>query len=557
MSGAKPEAMEWTDKTMVQVGFVVSRKLAGLLIGKKGATVKKLKSASKCRHINFGEGSIMPDSDAQLMMIKGNTATIASAVEQASQMIVEFQAEKKLAGNPINDLADGQVECNMLIVDEQVPMVIGRKGSKIKQMQSDHGTKMRFSDQRIGGEQILTIVGTPEQVAACVPSVIRGLPVESWRSDRPLFDAAYGKGQMRPYDPYDDYGRGDPRDYPPRGDFGRFGPPPPRFGGYDDFGPPRQPPFRGPPPGEGEPWTDSTVVSVGFVVPQVYAGLLIGKKGATVKRLTKESGCLKINFGEGTIPGTDMQLMIMKGTTGRIALGVTKVGELMAAFAQSKQQQNVQVTSLPNGVVEMNLLICDTHVAMVIGKKGSKIKSMQNETDTQMKFTEQRVAGEQYLNITGLPENVGRCVDLVVRGLPVELWNGDHPLYSQAQRDDINRGPLPSRDAPYRDSRPEYYPPPRSPPPSAFSAPYGSPLGYLPPPRDEYYPPATARDYPPPVARFAPLSPRSRPLGSPAPAAPYDLPYDPYEPAYTTRRPMDLDYPPGKRHRGVVPAGRF
>lgn len=537
----RKEGVEWTDETCVQAGFLVSRKTSGLLIGKGGANVKKLKAESQLRHINFDKNTLPGPGELQLMVMMGTPTQIQFACEKACDMIVT-ELESK------GDDSSGKVELRVLVQEDQVSMVIGKGGKKIKADQSSTRTKMSFSDQGMYGEAILTIKGKPDGVSKALEKVMLGLPVEAWQpgGDRPLFRAAYGKGLPGPQERrgppprgFDDYGppRGGPYDDygpPPRGGRGHYDDygPPPR--GYDDYGPPRGYDERGPAKRHktfGVPVSDSglmddTIVRAGFVVSKIYAGHLIGKRGNTVKRVTQESGCSNISFGDGCVTGTELHLIVLRGNVEGINSAMVRICDLMQHYAKSRKAEGHAVSTLPDGVAELRMLVPDGQVAKLIGKKGAMIKSIEASTRCKLKFGRDekadKIDGDWLCTMTGNPTAIGDAIRTVLglldldsftvertaftgvgMGKEEELWStrGKGPQKGPGGPGPRGPGPMGGGPPPMGRGPPrDYY---DAPPPRDYYADYD----YYPPPAREAYgapPPQEAYAAPPPAAAAAP-----------------------------------------------------
>lgn len=498
------EPAEWTDNSVVQIGFLVPGRVAGMLIGKGGKTVKQLTKDSKCKHINFGEG--VPELGLQLMVMKGTVPQLQTAVHKSTELLDTFAAARQ-KDTPLWDLPVGTVELNLLLLPEQVPRVIGKQGKKIKKLRSDSSTKMVVAEEFIGREPcpFVSITGSPANVAQCVATTVKSLPLQSWPKDRELFGSAFGKG---PYEGPPRFGPGGPggpgpRGFAPpmRGD--PFYPPPMRspypsprgspMDFYDEpnpnfdrrrgrdvyeeheFAPPKRQRLPAPqqqrgPPGfqEGMGWLENPIVRSGFAIPLEYAGILIGKKGVRVKGIARDSGCKNIKFGAGDLAGTQFQLCVMRGSVDSIARGVEQFCAIMAS-PTAQHHNNKTMAGLPPGIVEAKLLVDATAVPKIIGKKGAKITMLQRETDTKMSFDDDPIEGEKVLSITGDPVGIAECILLVMKGLPADDFMKDRPLFALAGMDKAEKtGPLGASPAG------------RMPPAAAYAPPVSPRLGAAP-----------------------------------------------------------------------------
>jgi len=426
------EVIEWEDSTTVQAGFIVNAKVAGLLIGKKGANIKQLKSESGINLINFSDlkdPALRAALGGQLMVMKGTTEQIGKAAEMAGELIL---------GSGLIE-SDTIVDFPMLIPEDQVRKVIGKAGKHIKAKQKETGSKMTFSSQEesVYGETVLLVKGPPVSVARGIVQVLRGLPVEAWRTERPLFRAAFGKdlyergGPMRG-------GRGGDRGPPMRGPPMRGppmrGPPAPYYDDYPRYEEPYPPKRRKQAPlpyGMPEPsFAADLLIRCGFVMTGKEASILLGKGGATVKRLTQQSGCKKISFGKGDLPDTGgLQLMVLKGTLDAVVVGTARA---CAVLARANKMGNM---GLEDGVVEMNLVVQAVEVGKLIGQQGAHIREMESYSGAKMIFekTGQVLKDEQIMKIKGTPQDVGEAVRISLGGMQLESFSAERPLFEAAK----------------------------------------------------------------------------------------------------------------------------
>lgn len=266
----KPK-QEWADASQVELRFAVPAPFVRKIIGKKGETIKKVSKDSGARAM-FGER--LPESwtlgnDLQHLSVKGTMDQVQAAVGLIVAEMIAFEKENGKV-DEFSRAAEGHVSLTMLIPLEKIPMVIGQRGARIKEIERLSKTVVDVQEDQVYSEKYVSFTGEKDEVANAVAIAAKGLPVDTWEPSRPCVtpktreNGRGGKGGGKGGPPrgggrYDDRGphprfRGPPpRDYDDR--FGR-GPPrgPPR---YDDFdrGPPLKRPRpdyeRGPPPPRG------------------------------------------------------------------------------------------------------------------------------------------------------------------------------------------------------------------------------------------------------------------------------------------------------------------
>jgi len=127
----------------------------------------------------------------------------------------------------------------------------------------------------------------------------------------------------------------------------------PRFSGY--FGPTEGPP------------DEDQIVELGLLIRLHWVGLLIGKKGATIRELNKKSEA-KMNFGDDDIEVDQEKyhVMAISGTREQVKKASVAVADKLAELTQSKDWKLI-------------FLIPDSYCGMFIGKKGANVKKMKGE----------------------------------------------------------------------------------------------------------------------------------------------------------------------------------
>jgi len=127
----------------------------------------------------------------------------------------------------------------------------------------------------------------------------------------------------------------------------------PRFSG--NFGP------------SDTPSDEDQVVELGLLIRLHWVGLLIGKKGATIRELNKKSEA-KMNFGDDDIEVDQEQFHVMaiSGTREQVKKASIGVADKLAELTQSDDWKLI-------------FLIPDSYCGMFIGKKGANVKKMKGE----------------------------------------------------------------------------------------------------------------------------------------------------------------------------------
>lgn len=345
-----------------EVTFLIPSKVAGSIIGKGGSNISKLRSQYKAS-ITVPD---CPGPERVLSITAEDDETLVEIIKDIMPCLAEFHNQGG------SRMGDQELDVRMLIHQSRAGCVIGKAGSKIKELREKTGARLKiFSNSAPqSSERIVQLIGKPDSIVSGVREVldlVRQVPI---------------KGPIQAYDPhnYDDfyaeeYGgfgngqgsgpsrsgnggmrgppRGPPRGIPPMGPagrgppprgppMGRSGPPGPR-GGYNDFsGPGPRGNFNGPPRGGfsggnfggnfsgggrgsgtgggnfnnngGNQQDTSTQVTI----PKDLAGAIIGKAGSRIRKIRAESGA-GIEIAE-PLPGSNDRIITITGSPGRIQM---------------------------------------------------------------------------------------------------------------------------------------------------------------------------------------------------------------------------------------------
>lgn len=141
--------------------------------------------------------------------------------------------------------------------------------------------------------------------------------------------------------------------------------------GRREVAPSKRPRFSGFLANNDQP-DENQVVEIGLLIRKHWVGLLIGKKGATIRELTQLSRA-KMNFGDDDVE-VDQEMfhvMAISGTRDQLKKACVAVAEKLAEVNQSEDWKLV-------------LLVPDMYCGMFIGKKGANVKKMKGEGGTNL-----------------------------------------------------------------------------------------------------------------------------------------------------------------------------
>ncbi|CAL8135465.1 unnamed protein product [Orchesella dallaii] len=321
-----------------EIRVLIPSRVAGSVIGKGGSNISRLRSENKA-------SISVPDCPGpeRLISVSADEAEITLTV--LNQVLELIQEDQNKGGG---DTKDG-VEVRALFHHSQVGCIIGKGGSKIKELRESTNAQIKVYGS-VCPRSTDRVVAISGPIETCIDALRR---IFVLANENPV------KGPVERYDPhnYDDYhameyggfgemrGGGDhyrsmggpaPRGPPPqRGFSGRGRMDGRRGGGRGDgrgggssgggmsfrngggFG--GGPGYGGPPPqsrggfAPEEPKTTSQVT-----IPNEFAGAIIGKQGTRIRRIRAESGA-GITIDEAQ-PGASDRIITITGSPGQIRM---------------------------------------------------------------------------------------------------------------------------------------------------------------------------------------------------------------------------------------------
>ncbi|VDM03608.1 unnamed protein product [Schistocephalus solidus] len=203
--------------------------------------------------------------------------------------------------------------------------------------------------------------------------------------------------------------------------------------------------------------SDTSGSCLRVLIPSRAAGPIIGKGGETIKKLRIR---LHIPDSRGPERAKDSDQRLFNGRD------------------EDGQEQNVD----PEKLIDLRILIHQSQVGSVIGKKGDRIKELKNDNNMHLIKIYQELAPcstDRVVQLIGEPEGVASCVGGIMETLEASPIRGPRNDYD-ANYWDQGSAPYPSGSD--RWSAPYYDAPPPPPPP-----------GYVPSRGYDSRPPSTLR----------------------------------------------------------------
>ena len=164
-----------------ELRLLMASKASGAIIGKSGANIKRLREV-------FKAGVTIPDCNGPERVL-----TVTAELGTALEVLLDI-LPRTLEGpaGTTADLSSADVEARLLIHQSQAGPVIGRAGSKIKELREETKTNIKVFSQCCPGstDRVVQISGKAEAVVDTIQRVLE-LSAESGI-----------KGAVQPYDPF-------------------------------------------------------------------------------------------------------------------------------------------------------------------------------------------------------------------------------------------------------------------------------------------------------------------------------------------------------------------
>ncbi|CAD5209651.1 unnamed protein product [Bursaphelenchus xylophilus] len=290
-----------------ELRLLIPTKCAGAVIGRGGEYIKQIRE-------KFDASLTVPDRNTpeRVFTIIVGQDRLVECVSEVLQRLSELQELQTKKTN--------EIEIKMLVHQSHAGAIIGRGGSKIKELREQTESNIKVFQEccPMSTDRVVQITATSDKMSNVIKTLVDFQREIAIKGIQKPYDAAN-------YDPRMVFGYGGystDKPYMPRGhaaapfsDFGRGGPPV-QYGG----GPPPFPRGGMPPPvalgGPGGFMGDQSQVSTTQVtIPNELGGTIIGKGGERINRIRQESGA-RIDIGSAY--GTDERIITIAGSQAQI-----------------------------------------------------------------------------------------------------------------------------------------------------------------------------------------------------------------------------------------------
>lgn len=358
----------------MEIRMLIQSKTAGSIIGKGGSNISRLRS-------EYPATISIPDCPGpeRVLSISGAENSVVKVLEEVLSALDE---------NPQAAQRSGESDIRVLVHQSQAGAIIGKGGSKIKELRELCGGQVKVfsnccpqsSDRviQVAGDQQRVLLTTLNILEALKDTTVKGIenPYSPYNYDEfySLEYGGWGEGPKGRFPPMGGRGPLPPMAGPPGGPMGGRGPMGPggpfgSSGGLPPFGDRRRgggggpgpfsPPRSGPPMRGGDDFDDmmpgnggnkggflngnslmgqngdTITTSTQVTIPKDAAGAIIGKGGARIRKIRADS-CCSISI-EDARPGSDDRIITITG------------GEQQIKHAQYLLQQSVREFGGPIG----------------------------------------------------------------------------------------------------------------------------------------------------------------------------------------------------------------
>lgn len=190
----------------VTLRFLLQSKHAGGIIGKGGETIKRLRS-------DFSATVTVPDTNTaeRILTIGADRDNCVNVLKECLSLVHEPPYPVN-AGQGRGPKEPCQYEIDFLVHSSQVGGIIGKGGSRIKQIREETSAWIKVYQDCLPDctERVVAIGGDEEQVVAALQQMLDVLETEPIKGNVTLYDASYEHSQQGYYDNYNSNFNGPP-----------------------------------------------------------------------------------------------------------------------------------------------------------------------------------------------------------------------------------------------------------------------------------------------------------------------------------------------------------
>uniref|UniRef100_A0A0A0K828 RNA-binding protein Nova-1 n=2 Tax=Cucumis sativus TaxID=3659 RepID=A0A0A0K828_CUCSA len=213
-------------------------------------------------------------------------------------------------------------------------------------------------------------------------------------------------------------------------------------------------------------------------IPNIKVGLIIGKGGETIKYLQLQSGAkIQITRDFEADPQSLTRDVELMGTSEQVSRAEQLINEVIAEADSggSASTTNQAINSSQPGVEQFVMKIPNNKVALVIGKGGETIKSIQSKSAARVQIIPLHLppgdtSTERSVYINGLKEQIESAKELINEVISGKRLVSETTSYAQPTYPSTNNWSQAGQQPPLQQQQPQYgyaagtYPPPQGPP---------------------------------------------------------------------------------------------
>eukprot|EP00457_Paulinella_chromatophora_P005632 gb/GEZN01005649.1/.p1 GENE.gb/GEZN01005649.1/~~gb/GEZN01005649.1/.p1 ORF type:complete len:553 (-),score=82.33 gb/GEZN01005649.1/:77-1735(-) len=429
----------------LEVRGLVSNKESGIIIGKGGANISKIRDDS-FTFINILKNDF-PSSPERVVKIKGDVHGVTQALQLITSLLGQERPHKDAEAMDQPGVKIGEKsQFKLLIHKQQAGAIIGKGGEVIKQMQEQTGCRIQLSNDVLDNstDKSVTLSGSLESVHLAIQAIIPkleesaikpGMPVIPYmpgKAAAPQQDAsagAYGQQQAYgAYGGYPGYGAGgygaQAAAYSPYGQaVTAYGYGQQAYGGYPAaYGQPvvasggvgggDASGYKGGGGYKGTRGAGAPEGSTPYNIPTTSAGAVIGKGGSVISHIKAQSGT-QITISDPDPKNPNERTVNISGTT----QGVETAIYLIKQRVDQPTTGGAAIggaTSFPGGEATEKMSIPSSSAGSVIGKGGSVISDIKSQSGCHIRISDPDAASmERVVTISGSPQGIQTAIFMI------------------------------------------------------------------------------------------------------------------------------------------------
>lgn len=319
--------------------WIIKGNQTGGVIGKGGATVKNIREVSgACVSVLNRKSEKLSD---QLMLVRGSADEVAEGVKLIASALLESAATRK----------DGeQVELalslalTMVVPAVQVGAIIGKSGATIQSITKETGVTVQIAKEVFPGttDKAVDLNGSPEGLCAATLKILVELEAHPVKEGTHQVNYRPGERAAAPAAPQMAAMGANPynftADYTGMGQMAQMG----AMGQMQGF--PQSIPVsrvvRSGGSSDGSSEGKEGHIEQKISIPTVCAGTVIGKRGATIQALSKQSGC-NIIIAPPETEAVYERIVSLKGNPDSIEKAIALIRQVIEQFQYTNPQSFV------------------------------------------------------------------------------------------------------------------------------------------------------------------------------------------------------------------------